>query len=168
MMSSFIIFLIIPALLSIWKLVTGLKKSNNPTEIIILRNSSVVVIIFYSLLLVNCVLGIYFTRKFGLEIQLSALIIIVVALIVLVLLVSHVLDKFSIEINHEHITRKMAFAIEKKLYWKDIVSVRYNSTLKALEIKGNRDRIMISEFYTGYQDLIVFLANKGISIEQPR
>ena len=157
--------MIIPALLSIWKLVAGLKKSDNPTEIIILRNSSFVGIIFYSLLIVNCALAAYFINKFGLEIQLSSLIVIVVALIILVLLVSHVLDKFSIEINHEHIVRKMAFAIDKKLYWKDIVSVKYNSTLKALEIKGNGDTIMISEYYTGYQYLIVFLANKGFYTE---
>jgi|GEM_PF-3459818 hypothetical protein len=161
-MASYIYFLIIPALLSIWKLVAGLKKSDNPEEKIILKNSSFVGIIFNSLLIVNCALVAYFIHKFGLELQLSALIIIGALLILLVLLVSHVLDKFSIEINHKHIVRKMAFAKEKKLYWKDIVSVKYNSTLKAIEIKGNGERIMISEFYTGYQDLIVFLANKGL------
>lgn len=163
-MTSSIFFLIIPVVLSIWKLVASIQRSVKPTDAVVLKNSSFVGILFYSLMVANCALGIYFTRKFGLEIPLFALIIIVLSLIILFLLVSHALDKFSIEVNHKHIIRKMAFAKDKKLYWEDIVSVKYNPTLKALEIKGNGVSINVSEFYSGYQDLIVFLANKGIYI----
>lgn len=161
-MTSHILFLVIPTLLSIWKLFAGLKQPDNPDDTIILRNSSIVGVIFYLMTAFSCALGVYFLHKLDINIHSSLLVVISAALIFIILFVSYILDKFSVEVNHEYIVQKMAFAREKKLYWKDIVSVKYNSSLKAIEIKGDVERIMISEFYTGYQDLIVFLANKGL------